>query len=152
MDSKFFFFGDEHPVLSSVLFFFENKLLRVINMYKSLQISWWRDVFPLPRKSLRANLVTWGLEGEHSTYYPARSTVFSHQLRCAVCHLCSLSLSFQLILLDFLSSSGEIPLWFLFLRLVILLSHQGHMYLLPGASSGGLKQHYHSKGKRFHVP
>ena len=36
---KIFFFGDEHPVLSSVLFFFENKLLRVINTYKSLQIS-----------------------------------------------------------------------------------------------------------------
>ena len=36
---KIFFFSDKHPVLSSVLFFFENKLLRVINMYKSLQIS-----------------------------------------------------------------------------------------------------------------
>ena len=37
MDSKFF--SDEHPVFPLSFFFFFNKLLRVINLYKSLQIS-----------------------------------------------------------------------------------------------------------------
>ena len=47
---------------------------------------------------------------------------------------------------------GRRHLWFLFLRLVVLLSHEGHMSLLARASSGGLKQRYHSKGERFHLP